>query len=174
MGGDQLVAAVAGTEVEARHGDELRSAWSEEFAPMLAEIRAFDGVPDLLTEVARRGLTVVLASSGSPRDVDAYLDLFDGRSLAAAWTTVEDVDASKPEPDLLQTAMAKVGGRSGVLVGDSVWDFSAAGRTGMPGYAIRSGGFGVEELRQSGARAIFDSIIDLHAALDATLLASAG
>jgi HAD superfamily hydrolase (TIGR01549 family) len=171
MGGDQLVAAVAGDAVEAEHGDDLRSAWAEEFGPMLGEVRPFDGVRDLLTGVAKRGLTVVLASSGAPDHVEAYLDLFDGRSLAAAWTTSEDVEHTKPRPDLLQAAVDKVDGRHAVMVGDSVYDFEAAGHAGFPGYAIRTGGFSPEELRQSGAREVFDSLPELTEALDRTLLA---
>jgi phosphoglycolate phosphatase-like HAD superfamily hydrolase len=170
MGGDQLVAAVAGDAVEAEHGDDLRSAWGEEFGPLLGEVRPFEGVQDLLTDVRERGLTVVLASSGSPEHVDAYLDLFDGRSLAAAWTTSEDVDRTKPQPDVLQAAVDKVDGHRAVVVGDSVWDFDAAGRAGYPGYAIRTGGFSVEELEHAGAQEVFDSITDLGDALDRTRL----
>ncbi len=170
MGGDQLVAAVAGDAVEAEHGDELRAAWAEEFGPMLGEVRPFDGVRDLLADVAGRGLTVVLASSGAPEHVQAYLDLFDGRSLAAAWTTSEDVERTKPQPDLLQAAVDKVDGRHAVVVGDSVYDFEAAGRAGFPGYAIRTGGFSPEELQNAGAREVFDSVTELRGALDHTLL----
>jgi HAD superfamily hydrolase (TIGR01549 family) len=170
MGGDQIVAAVAGDDVEKEHGDALRSAWAEEFAPMLGEVRPFDGVRELLGDVAGRGLTIVLASSGAPDHVETYLDLFDGRSFAAAWTTSEDVDRTKPEPDLIETATAKAGGGRAVLVGDSTWDFVAAGRAGVPGYAIRTGGFSPEELGEAGAREVFDSVGDLRDALDRTLL----
>ena len=170
MGGDQLVAAVAGDDVEKEHGDDLRAAWGEEFAPLLGEVRPFDGVRELLTGVRDRGLTVVLASSGSPDHVDTYLDLFDGRSLAAAWTTSEDVEHTKPEPDLLRAAVDKVHGHRAVVVGDSVWDFEAAGRAGYPGYAIRTGGFSVEELEHAGADEVFDAVTDLVDALDRTRL----
>lgn len=40
---------------------------------MLLETRPFDGVRELLVEVAKRGLTVMLASSGAPDQVEAYL-----------------------------------------------------------------------------------------------------
>jgi phosphoglycolate phosphatase-like HAD superfamily hydrolase len=56
MGGDQLVPAVAGDKFEEQHGDDVRTAWGKEFAPLLAEIRAFDGVPDLLAELRGRGM----------------------------------------------------------------------------------------------------------------------
>ena len=38
MGGDKLVAAVAGDEVEQRHGDDLRQRWLEEYEPLRAEV----------------------------------------------------------------------------------------------------------------------------------------
>jgi HAD superfamily hydrolase (TIGR01549 family) len=171
MGGDQLVAAVAGERVEEEHGDGLRAAWAEEFQPMLKEVQPFEGVRELLTDVRQRGFTVVLASSGKPDHVDAYLDLFGGRELCEAWTTSEDVEQTKPAPDLLVVALEKVGGRSAVVVGDSVWDFEAAGRAGYPGYAIRTGGFSVEELKESGAKEVFDSLPQLREQLDRTDLA---
>lgn len=125
MGGDRLVAAVAGDGVEARFGDDLRAAWADEFDPMLAEVRPFDGVPELLTEIRRRGFRIVLASSGRKDHVEHYLRLFDGRELSDDWTTSDDVDHTKPAPDLLEVALRKVGGTSGVVVSDSVWDFRA-------------------------------------------------
>ncbi|MEN3301518.1 HAD family hydrolase [Pseudonocardia sp.] len=171
MGGDQLVAAVAGERLEEEHGDGLRAAWAEEFQPLLKEVQPFEGVRELLTDVRERGFTVVLASSGKPDHVDAYLDLFGGRELCDAWTTSEDVEQTKPAPDLLVVALEKVGGRSAVVVGDSVWDFEAAGRAGYPGYAIRTGGFSVEELEESGAKEVFDSLPELREQLDRTDLA---
>ena len=57
-----------------------------------------------------------------------------------------------------------------VLGGGAAWDFVAAGRAGVPAYAIRTGGFSPEELRAAGAREVFDSLGDLHGALDRTHL----
>jgi HAD superfamily hydrolase (TIGR01549 family) len=171
MGGDRLVAAVAGDDVEHRLGDDLRAAWTEEFDPLLPEVSTFEGTRELLADLRDRGWKVVLASSGKSSHVDHYLDLFDGRELADGWTTSDDVESSKPAPDLLQVALDRVGGRAGVVVGDSVWDFRAAARIGAPGYAVRSGGFGDEELREAGARDIFDSPEELRKKLDNTALA---
>ncbi|HEY0636884.1 MAG TPA: HAD family hydrolase [Pseudonocardiaceae bacterium] len=171
MGGDQLVPALAGAEVEQEHGDALREAWSEEFEPYLAEIRPFDGAAELLAELARRGLTVVLASSGRPRHVEHFLDLVDGREHSTAWTTSEDVDTTKPEPDLFRVALERAGGGSAVVVGDSTWDFVAARRLGLPGLAVRTGGFASGELREAGADRVFDSPAELLNELDGTPLA---
>jgi HAD superfamily hydrolase (TIGR01549 family) len=166
MGGDQLVPAVAGMRAEHEHGDALRSAWVRHFEPLLQEIRAFDSATDLLDALQDKGFRVVLASSGKPEHVDRFLDLLDGRRRCDAWTTSEDVDATKPEPDLLQVALAKAGGRSGVVIGDSPWDFIAAGSSSMPGIGLRTGGFTAAELTQAGAGEVHDSPAALLKALD--------
>jgi HAD superfamily hydrolase (TIGR01549 family) len=171
MGGDQLVAAVTDDDVETRHGDDLRDAWAEEFDPMLEEVQAFAGVEALLGEVRERGFRIALASSGKQEHVEHYLSLFNGKELADAWTTSDDVRRTKPAPDLLEAALRAVHGTAGVLVGDSVWDFRAAAALGTPGYAVRSGGFSVEELCAAGAKDVFDSPEDLLRRLDETLLA---
>jgi HAD superfamily hydrolase (TIGR01549 family) len=171
MGGDHVVPAVAGDDVERRLGEQLRADWAEEFSPMLGEVQPFDGVRELLEDVRHRGFTIVLASSGKAEHVEHYLSLFGGAELAEAWTTSADVERTKPEPDLLQAALEKVGGSSAVLVGDSVWDFEAGARLGVPGYGLRTGGFAVDELRQAGAREVFESPAQLHERLDDTALA---
>jgi phosphoglycolate phosphatase-like HAD superfamily hydrolase len=47
------------------------------------------------------------------------------------------------------------------MIGDSVWDVEAAKRAGIPTIAIRTGGFGHDELVEAGAACVFDSISDL-------------
>ncbi|MEU9831572.1 HAD family hydrolase [Streptosporangium sp. NPDC048047] len=168
MGGDQIVAALAGDEVEREHGDALREAWTEEFDKMIDEVRPFEGATELLAELGRRGFAVVLASSGKPQHVERFLDLIDGREHCKAWTTSEDVEKTKPAPDLMKVALAKAEGASGVAVGDSTWDFLAAGKLDLPGVAVRTGGFSPEELREAGAAHVFESIPDLIEGLDRT------
>lgn len=166
MGGDQLVPAVAGDEFEAEHGDAARAAWKEEFDALLPEIRPLPGVRELLTDLTEGyGLTVVLASSGAPEHVDAYLDLFDGRELAAHCLTREDVRHTKPDPELIRVALQRAAGSAAFVVGDSVWDIRAAAAAGHPAYAVRTGGYGDAELLDAGAREVFDAPADLRPAI---------
>jgi HAD superfamily hydrolase (TIGR01549 family) len=170
MGGDRLVAAVAGDEVERKHGDDVRTAWEEEYdRAFLDEVRPFEGAVELLKEVHGRGVTVVLASSGKAKHVDHYLDLLEARDLAAAWTTSEDAESSKPAPDLVAVALQKVGAQEALMIGDSVWDVEAAANAGLPAVAVRTGGFSVGELEEAGARRVYDSMPELHQDLDALL-----
>ncbi len=166
MGGDKLVKAVAGEDVEERHGDDLRDAWTEEFDALLPEVRPFAGAVPLLEDVRGRGLRLVLASSGEKEHVDHYLDLLQGHELAEAWTTSDDAEQSKPAPDLIQIAMSKVEGAHAVMTGDSTWDAKAAERAGLPTYALRTDGFSVEELKEAGARRVYDSLEEMRDDLD--------
>jgi HAD superfamily hydrolase (TIGR01549 family) len=173
MGGDQLVAAVGGDELEERIGDQARERWQAEVQPLLGELSPLPGARELLVAVRERGHRLVLASSGQADQVDFCLDLLDARDLAEAWTTSDDVEASKPAPDLLKAALGKLGepqDAPAVVVGDSVYDVEAAKRAGMPAIVVRSGGFGDDELRTAGAVALYDTPGDLAAALDDTAL----
>jgi HAD superfamily hydrolase (TIGR01549 family) len=171
MGGDQLVANVAGDEVEEQHGSALREAWVDEFDRMIDEVQPFDGAHDLLKDVKSRGFRLVLASSGKTKHVDRFLDLVDARSIADAWTTSDDVERSKPEPDLVSTALKKVEGASGLMVGDSTWDCVAAAKLDVPSLAVRTGGFSIEELTEAGASRVFESLREFAECLDDTALA---
>jgi HAD superfamily hydrolase (TIGR01549 family) len=173
MGGDQFVAAVAGREAEEAHGDDLRAAWEEEFDQLIDEIQPFEGAHELLVAVKERGFRLVLASSGKARHVETFLDLVDGKSLADAWTTSDDVEKSKPEPDIVATALAKVEGASGIMVGDSVYDAEAAAKLNIPTLGVRTGGFSVGELQEAGVLQVFDSLVAFRHALDGTPLARA-
>ncbi len=171
MGGDMLVPEIGGRQAEEDHGDALREAWVEEFDELVDEIKPFDGALELLEEVKRRGFKLVLASSGKAKHVEAFLDLIGARTLADAWTTSDDAEHTKPEPDLVVTALGKVEGASGVMVGDSTWDVIAAGKVGIPTIAVRTGGFSVGELQEAGATRVFQSLVEFRASLEGTALA---
>ncbi len=166
MGGDQLVPEVAGQEVEDACGDDVRAKWKELVDGMLPEVCALDGAHELLQAADDAGYRVVLASSGKPDHVDHYLDLIDGRELAADWTSSKDVEATKPEPDLLEVALEKVRGEEAVVIGDSVWDCVAARRIGLPSVGLLTGGFSAAELTDAGAARTFTDLRELRASLD--------
>lgn len=152
MGGDQLVPAVAGQGFEDTHGDDARAAWKEEFDPLLGEVVALPEAAELLVDLRDGfGMKVVLASSGDPEHVEAYLDLFDGRTLADACLTRSDARRTKPDPDLVKAAVRRVAGSTAFVLGDSEWDVRAAAAAGHPAYAVRTGGAGVDELTAAGA-----------------------
>jgi HAD superfamily hydrolase (TIGR01549 family) len=173
MGGDQYVKHVAGKHVEKEHGDALREAWEAEFDTMIDEIQPFEGTRSLLEAVKERGFRLVLASSGKTRQVEKFLDLFGGKDLADAWTTSDDAENSKPAPDIVQAALDRVEGAHGVMIGDSTWDCIAAKKLDVPTLAVRTGGFSTEELTESGAVRVYESLVELRDELDHTDLRTA-
>ena len=82
------------------------------------------------------------------------------------------MEATKPQPDLVNAALARAHAEAddAVLVGDTPWDVHAASSANVPTIAVRTGGFGAEELREAGAVALFESVADLIAHLDDTAL----
>jgi HAD superfamily hydrolase (TIGR01549 family) len=171
MGGDQLVAAVAGKRVEDRQGDSIRAAETALYADLIGEVQTFADARRLLELLDDRRYRMVLASSGRRDEVEHYLDRLDARKLVEAWTTSADVERTKPDPDLVHAAVDKAGGGEAVLVGDSTWDCEAAARAEVPTLAVLTGGFSEQELRQAGAVAVFESLTDLCERLDETPLA---
>jgi HAD superfamily hydrolase (TIGR01509 family) len=172
MGGDQVVEALCDERTERELGDAIRDAESDEYLKLIGEVRTMDGSRELIEELKRRGHTVVFASSAKQDEVDHYLDLLDARELADSWTTSADVEETKPAPDLVHTALDKAGGegREAVLVGDTPWDVKAAERAGVPTVAVLTGGFSEQQLTDSGAAAVFESVGELCERLDETAL----
>ena len=172
MGGDQLVKALGGEQLENEKGDDIRAAESVLYGELMSEVEPLEGARELIEDLKNRGHAVVLASSAKKHEVEHYLELLDARELADDWTTSDDVEATKPEPDLVVAAVEKAGGGDAVMVGDSTWDCEAAKRAGLETIAVLTGGFSEQELRDAGARVVYTSIQDLRESLDETPLAA--
>jgi HAD superfamily hydrolase (TIGR01509 family) len=168
MGGDQLVAALTDEEWDGEHGDDVRTVEKALYLELIEEVSPLEGARGLIEDLQERGHRVVLASSAKQSEVDHYLDLLEARELADDWTTSADVEATKPEPDLVTAAVDKAGGGEAVMVGDTTWDVEAAKRAGVPTIAVLTGGFSAAELREAGAEWVFESIQALRAKLGET------
>ena len=169
MGGDQVVRALIGEGADEEQGDDIRSAEQALYLTFIEEVEPFEGARELVVELKSRGATVVLASSAKANELDHYLDLLDVRNVADAWTSSGDVEATKPEPDLVEAALDKAG-RDGeaVMVGDTTWDCEAARKAGVGTIGVLTGGFSEGELREAGADPVFTSVEELRAGLDGT------
>ena len=172
MGGDQVVTALCGDEVESRSGDELRDAESDAYMRLIDEVEPMEGARELIVALKDRGHTVVLASSAKDAEVEHYLDLLDARDLADAWTTSGDVESTKPAPDLVHAALAKAGAEpaDAVMIGDTPWDVRSAGAADVETLAVITGGFSESELRDAGAAEVYESVAELGERLGETRL----
>ena len=163
MGGDQILEALIGAEAAAREGEAIRRAEATAYGELLGEVEPMEGARELIEKLHRAGATVILASSAKQEEVDHYLELLEARELVDGWTTAADVEATKPEPDLVHAALEKAGDdRPALMIGDSVWDVEAAKRAGLPTLAVLTGGFSEAELREAGAAEVVESIAELR------------
>ena len=172
MGGDQLVGALAGEATEHARGEELRAFERERYAELIGEVRATEGATELVADLRRRGHTTLLASSARREEVEHYVDLLDVREVADAWTSADDVEASKPHPDIIEHALERAGCEAddAVMVGDSPWDIKSAARADVRTIAVLTGGFAAQELQEAGAVAVYESVAELHRQLERTPL----
>lgn len=173
MGADRLVAHVAGQTVEEHVGDEIRDVHAREYAHLHRTVAPLPGAFGLIDALKSRGLKVVLATSSAEEDFGREMELFDDAHRADAALTLDDVETTKPDPELLLKAMDKVSGRHGVAIGDTVWDMEAAGKAGVVGLGLLTGGFSREELLAAGAEQVFASMEDLRDRIDETVLGTA-
>jgi HAD superfamily hydrolase (TIGR01549 family) len=171
MGGDQLVPALAGEEIEREHGEALRETESELFAELIDEVQPLEGAGELVRALADRGLVVVLASSAQQDEVERHLETLGVSDVIKGFTTSSEVEASKPEPDLVRAALEEAGTRDAVMVGDSVWDIRAAAKAEIECIGLRCGGFSTSELTEAGASSVHDSPAALLAELSQSALA---
>lgn len=167
----QLVHHVLGED--SQDSEDTVAAHTACYAELRDEVVAFPGAQELLAACARRGLTVVLATSGSEHDLEWMLPAIGARDAVHGVTTSAEVDSSKPAPDLPRKAMDDHGldpDRT-VLVGDTVWDVEAARKAGLTCVALTCGGISAEVLREAGAVAVYDDPADLLARLADSALA---
>jgi HAD superfamily hydrolase (TIGR01509 family) len=158
MGSDQLVQVLLGHPNAA--ASDARAA---RYRELMSEARAFPGAVDLLRRTRAAGLAVVLATSSPATELEAMLDTLRGHDAIDAQTNADDVHASKPDPELMRTAMT-VGGvdpERALAVGDSVWDIEAARAAGIGCVAVETGGFSHHELSEAGAVRVYHDVQEL-------------
>jgi HAD superfamily hydrolase (TIGR01509 family) len=166
---EELVEDLLGREDEevvdghSRRYDEMRE---------LLEPRVVRGAAELVTRCADAGLRVVLATSGKAADLDWMVPAIGVRDRLHGATTSEDIDRSKPAPDLLAAAAEEneLDLERTVVVGDTVWDVEAANRLGVPAVALTCGGIGAAELREAGAAEVWRTCEELLAGWEETVL----
>jgi phosphoglycolate phosphatase-like HAD superfamily hydrolase len=166
MGGDKLVAAVAGDDVERAIGASVRDRWADEYGALMYEVRPVPGVRAFLRAAEQAGARLLLCSSSPPKQLEHYRSVAGLEGIAAV--SAEDAKETKPHPDLIDTALERTG-RPVVMVGDTPWDCIAAGKADVPIVGLLAGGFSPEQLRGEGACAIYDDLNALASALDEVL-----
>ena len=166
-GGDKLLWELAGIGEDSLHGRVLRAHRLEIFRTRYApDLDPAPGARELVLALRARGLSLVVASSASEEELDLLLTEGAVRDVLLDAVTASDVERSKPDPDVVQAAVARSGLSADelVLVGDTPYDVEAGRRSGVSVVGLTCGGWGARDLR--GSAAIYRDPADLLAHLE--------
>jgi HAD superfamily hydrolase (TIGR01509 family) len=147
--------------VAMREYDERSTA--EVHAAFRAELRAIEGVEELLDHLEGSGCPVCVASSGThdrmrhTLGLTGLYDRFEGRIFSAT-----EVRHGKPAPDLFLHAAARMGVEPAdcAVIEDSVYGVRAAVAAEMTVYGY-GGGLSRRELLAAEGAIVFDTMLDL-------------
>ncbi len=67
MGGDQMVGALCGDEVEREHGDAVRGAEGDRYGELIGEVRTMSGSRELIVALKEVAVAVAVAIAPPPR-----------------------------------------------------------------------------------------------------------
>lgn len=162
MGGDRVTPLVAGVEASSPEGRELAelrgTLFRRHHLPYLAPLPR---VRELLLRLRDDGFERVVASSAGADTLGLLLEKAGVADLVDSATSSSEVEASKPDPDIVEAAVGKArADRSRlVMIGDTPYDVEAARRARVPIVGVRSGGWDAAEL--DGAVAVYDHTGDI-------------
>jgi HAD superfamily hydrolase (TIGR01509 family) len=152
MGGDQLITELLGHECSA-----AQAARPAHYDELKGDMMAFPFAADLLRRVHSLGLAVVLATSAPQEELGLLRNLLGADEVVDAATSADDVEHSKPSPEVFLKAMdtAHIDPERAIAVGDSIWDIRAARAAGIGCIGLESGGFSQHELSEEGALFVY-------------------
>lgn len=166
-GGDKVLPEITGLDDDSDEAEKVKKRRGEIFQQQyLPKLQPFPQARELLERFQAEGLTLVVATSASKDDMGKLLEKAGVKDLIKEKTSQSDVEASKPDPDVIEAAVEKAGCEpaEAVMLGDTPYDVEASRRAGVPCVALRCGGWSDEDLRD--AVAIYDDPADLLANYD--------
>lgn len=170
MSGGLFTRAVArelDREISPDEADAIQKRHEELFQEILPERRPFPGANELLRLLREQNVPHGIATSGRRPEINASLEAL---GVGPETVVVErgDVLRAKPAPDLFLNCQQRLGVpvEDCFVVGDAVWDLLAARRARMLSIGLLSGGYGEDELIQTGAFRVYRDTAELLKSLD--------
>lgn len=152
-----------GLDISAERVDRLRRAHAAAYQRQTTQIRPLPGARELLAQLSEAGIPWAIATSGRMETAAVNLAALGVDPEVTPVVTRDQVKYAKPDPDLFLAAAERLGApiEQAVVVGDSIWDMLAATRCRALGVGLLSGGYGLEELQESGAIRVYEDPADL-------------
>jgi phosphoglycolate phosphatase-like HAD superfamily hydrolase len=173
-GGDKLIPHFLSKDAQRDHGKEMEEWRGNRFrSKYLPLVRPFSAVPDLLRRVRNAGARIAVASSAKKDELSKYLEIAGIGDLVEVTTSSDDVEESKPAPDIFEAVLKKLGveGHDAVAIGDTPYDAEAASKAKIAIVGVLCGGFTESSLRQAGCVQVYPGPAALLACFGDSLLA---
>jgi phosphoglycolate phosphatase-like HAD superfamily hydrolase len=162
MGGDLLIETVTGLPVDAKESKRIAKDRSEIFRKAwLPKVTPLVGSRELVLRLRSEGYQFAIASAAQRADLQPLLEIANIADLCEHRTSSSEVEESKPNPDIVDAAIAKLSVTRGraVMIGDTPYDVAATRAARVDIIGVTSGGWSVEGL--AGAVAVFRGPADL-------------
>ncbi len=175
LGGDKMLPRLTGRTQDSALGKKIAEQRSTCFeAHYLPSVKPFPDVRELLDRMRQAGLKVLIASSSRRDHLEALIEVARITDRVDGVVSASDVEQSKPDPDVIEAALAKLGMAPSevVMIGDTPYDIEAAARVEVRTIALRCGGWPAEGL--TGAIAAYADPADLLAHFEASPLGKIG
>ena len=163
MGSDKVLPALIGVAADSAEGEQIVRRRGEIFRTnYLPNLQPTRGAQRMLEWLRDDGLQLVVATSAKPDELEGLLQVAGATRLIDAASSSADADRSKPDPDIVQAALAKADCKPGeaIFIGDTPYDIAAGTRIGVAVIAFRCGGWWTDRSFQ-GAVAVYDDPDDL-------------
>ena len=162
MGGDKLIEIVTGIPAGSRANERISSDRTQLFKQKwLHTVKPQLGARKLVLRLRADGYMMAIASAAKAEELQPLLEIADIADLVEVRTTSSDVEHSKPDPDIINAALARIATdrKRTVMIGDTPYDVRAARDANVDIIAVSCGGWSVEAL--AGAVAVFGGPADL-------------
>lgn len=157
-----------GLEISAERITGIRKAHADAYRQLGAQIKPLPGARELLDFLSMAEIPWAIATSGRMETAEVNLAALGVDPHTHCVVTRDHVKYAKPDPDLFLSAAERLNKpiESCFVVGDSVWDMLAAVRCRALPVGLLSGGYGSDELRQSGAIRVYEDPADMLLHID--------
>ena len=155
-------------EEDPERGHDLDRTYREwNLANTARLIEKFDGVPEMLADLAAAGADLHVVTSKRRDTARIALEGVGIDHLIDVTGALEDTTRHKPDPEPLLVAAAKVGAdpADAVSVGDAIVDLLAARAAGMHAVAVTWGAGERPDLEATGPDVVVDTVGELTAYL---------
>ncbi|MDQ3633197.1 MAG: HAD family hydrolase [Acidobacteriota bacterium] len=177
MGGDKILEKYLTEKENKDFGKDLEDFRGELFRKeYLPDIKPFPKVRELFQKILDDNKQIALATSAEEEDIEKYKETANIKDLIEKETSSDDVEESKPDPDIFEAAFKKlkdVEKNEVMIIGDTVWDAKAAVKCGIKIIGVESGGWTAEKLYSEGCVKVYREIGEIYDRFDDVIEISA-